>query len=55
MSDVGQRVGDGLKVFLFQAEDGIRDLTGTGVQTCAVFRSESLHYHPWFKQDKPQR
>src|SRR2546430_13367980 len=24
------------RVFFFQAEDGIRDLTGTGVQTCAL-------------------
>src|SRR5688572_3777056 len=32
-------------VFFFQAEDGIRDLTVTGVQTCALpicRRSESL-------------
>src|SRR5688572_31850726 len=30
-------------VFFFQAEDGIRDLTVTGVQTCAlpIFRQES--------------
>src|SRR5688572_14962752 len=26
----------GLMCFLFQAEDGIRDLTVTGVQTCAL-------------------
>src|SRR5256886_11872274 len=26
----------GLVVFFFQAEDGIRDLTVTGVQTCAL-------------------
>src|SRR2546430_9807746 len=26
----------GLFVFFFQAEDGIRDLTVTGVQTCAL-------------------
>src|SRR2546430_6777272 len=27
---------DGLESFFFQAEDGIRDLTVTGVQTCAL-------------------
>src|SRR3990167_3135900 len=27
---------DGVAVFFFQAEDGIRDLTVTGVQTCAL-------------------
>src|SRR5256886_7735443 len=27
---------DGLYFFFFQAEDGIRDLTVTGVQTCAL-------------------
>src|SRR2546430_8311151 len=27
---------DGLAFFFFQAEDGIRDLTVTGVQTCAL-------------------
>src|SRR2546427_8737394 len=26
--------------FFFQAEDGIRDLTVTGVQTCALLRAE---------------
>src|SRR5256886_9940335 len=32
-------------LFFFQAEDGIRDLTVTGVQTCAlpISRSASLH------------
>src|SRR2546430_7331873 len=29
-------VGDGCVLFFFQAEDGIRDLTVTGVQTCAL-------------------
>src|SRR2546430_977949 len=32
-------------VFFFQAEDGIRDLTVTGVQTCALPISGSLHSH----------
>src|SRR2546430_7371562 len=27
---------DGVCIFFFQAEDGIRDLTVTGVQTCAL-------------------
>src|SRR2546430_8337965 len=34
-------------VFFFQAEDGIRDLTVTGVQTCALpisSRSRNPHY-----------
>src|SRR5688572_31726181 len=29
-------------IFFFQAEDGIRDLTVTGVQTCALPISETL-------------
>src|SRR2546430_4416380 len=29
-------ISDSLVVFFFQAEDGIRDLTVTGVQTCAL-------------------
>src|SRR5687768_17835689 len=32
-----------LMFFFFQAEDGIRDVAVTGVQTCA-FRSHVLHY-----------
>src|SRR2546430_6966525 len=33
------------RLFFFQAEDGIRDLTVTGVQTCAlpICRSEAAH------------
>src|SRR2546430_11098178 len=31
--------------FFFQAEDGIRDLTVTGVQTCALPISEREHAH----------
>src|SRR2546430_5113135 len=33
-----RKVGDArcLDIFFFQAEDGIRDLTVTGVQTCAL-------------------
>src|SRR5256886_2930477 len=36
----------GVVVFFFQAEDGIRDLTVTGVQTCAlpIFGAVSLRY-----------
>src|SRR2546430_12021513 len=30
-------------VFFFQAEDGIRDLTVTGVQTCALPISDTSH------------
>src|SRR5688572_31269604 len=30
-------------IFFFQAEDGIRDLTVTGVQTCALPISRKLH------------
>src|SRR2546430_8239966 len=30
--------------FFFQAEDGIRDLTVTGVQTCALPISNLLHF-----------
>src|SRR2546430_16930578 len=35
--------------FFFQAEDGIRDLTVTGVQTCAlpVPDTEDPHVHEW--------
>src|SRR2546430_2365495 len=35
---LGHAVGDDLldAIFFFQAEDGIRDLTVTGVQTCAL-------------------
>src|SRR2546430_8856665 len=32
-------------VFFFQAEDGIRDLTVTGVQTCALAYADSLKGH----------
>src|SRR2546430_6989737 len=34
----------GLSCFFFQAEDGIRDLTVTGVQTCAlpIYRAEPV-------------
>src|SRR3989475_6697499 len=43
-------LGLGPVVFFFQAEDGIRDLTVTGVQTCAlpicrVGRPESIAVH----------
>src|SRR5687768_17999888 len=30
------RLGPGLPLFFFQAEDGIRDVAVTGVQTCAL-------------------
>src|SRR3989475_2821148 len=35
-----------LSVFFFQAEDGIRDLTVTGVQTCAL----PISFGRWFEQ-----
>src|SRR2546430_10303577 len=34
-------------VFFFQAEDGIRDLTVTGVQTCALPISYAVLDHGW--------
>src|SRR5260370_8949042 len=37
-------------MFVFQAEDGIRDSSGTGVQTCAVLIS-SRRRHTRFKCD----
>src|SRR5437764_2860954 len=36
MSGLRQRVAVGVVVFFFQAEDGIRDTSVTGVQTCAL-------------------
>ena len=50
-------VGDAAKVmfvfFFFQAEDGIRDIGVTGVQTCALpiysnHRSEFTRFKSWF-------
>src|SRR2546430_11412867 len=36
--------------FFFQAEDGIRDLTVTGVQTCALPIFDPLpHAHAWLR------
>src|SRR2546430_5750058 len=35
----------GACLFFFQAEDGIRDLTVTGVQTCALPISEDTRLH----------
>src|SRR2546430_12366458 len=36
--------------FFFQAEDGIRDLTVTGVQTCAlpIYKTRRLAAYDWF-------
>src|SRR2546430_3007813 len=39
-------------VFFFQAEDGIRDLTVTGVQTCALPISDVVH-HIGYTNDAP--
>src|SRR5256886_1502447 len=41
-------------VFFFQAEDGIRDLTVTGVQTCALPISSPVA-HIWFLKSLPSR
>src|SRR2546430_10659634 len=38
---IEQPIEDGRSSFFFQAEDGIRDLTVTGVQTCALPISSS--------------
>src|SRR2546427_9758392 len=39
--------------FFFQAEDGIRDLTVTGVQTCALPHRPPTPYHPPNSPRKP--
>src|SRR2546421_533789 len=36
--------------FFFQAEDGIRDLIVTGVQTCALQISLSTQYQIWLRR-----
>src|SRR2546430_12062542 len=36
MFNVKVKLSDSVSFFFFQAEDGIRDLTVTGVQTCAL-------------------
>src|SRR2546430_9773386 len=36
MDQIGSESGNNVFFFFFQAEDGIRDLTVTGVQTCAL-------------------
>src|SRR5207245_6094106 len=36
----------GLRIFFFQAEDGIRDATVTGVQTCALPISRGVYWVP---------
>src|SRR2546430_3510625 len=52
---VHQRIG---LVFFFQAEDGIRDLTVTGVQTCALpifpsqYRDATPPANPIFSDDR---
>src|SRR5437867_13181086 len=45
-----------MSLFFFQAEDGIRDRTVTGVQTCAlpIFRFES-GFEVWAYQFGPQK
>src|SRR3712207_7532236 len=44
MADGGSRV-EGVVRFFFQAEDGIRDIGVTGVQTCALPISPGSHGH----------
>src|SRR5205085_3379192 len=39
--------------FFFQAEDGIRDLTVTGVQTCALPISHRPNHHPTHNTPSP--
>src|SRR2546430_7649340 len=39
--------------FFFQAEDGIRDLTVTGVQTCALPISRKERDHPFLLDQHP--
>src|SRR2546430_11336649 len=39
--------------FFFQAEDGIRDLTVTGVQTCALPIFRISDFHVWFDLSLP--
>src|SRR2546421_8028493 len=40
--------------FFFQAEDGIRDLIVTGVQTCALpISAKCLRYHPPVASSRP--
>src|SRR2546427_8791118 len=39
--------------FFFQAEDGIRDLTVTGVQTCALPICRLAEFHPLAYLPKP--
>src|SRR2546430_3116553 len=41
--------------FFFQAEDGIRDLTVTGVQTCALPIFISFEHHPLVAQGALER
>src|SRR3989337_3319742 len=42
-AEVGAAVGGVHVLFFFQAEDGMRDATVTGVQTCALPISRSAH------------
>src|SRR2546430_2751883 len=52
MSTLGQRV----YCFFFQAEDGIRDLTVTGVQTCAlpIFLRRAAAHKDFRRQRMPE-
>src|SRR2546430_9359341 len=43
---------DMLRFFFFQAEDGIRDLTVTGVQTCALPILSLIAYRWWIARQR---
>src|SRR2546430_10070616 len=43
-----------MSIFFFQAEDGIRDLTVTGVQTCALLVGELLGPHRLTQDLRPR-
>src|SRR5688572_31004582 len=52
---IDRRIDVSLFFFFFQAEDGIRDLTVTGVQTCALpiwAMTQRVRDHPGAEQDR---
>src|SRR3989475_2943745 len=51
---LGQFIAKALTIFFFQAEDGIRDLTVTGVQTCALPISPPVGSRPTTNTLQPQ-
>src|SRR2546430_4543543 len=57
-SSAPEATGNDSRVFFFQAEDGIRDLTVTGVQTCALPICEAVgalvaHFHQVLRNGDP--